>query len=215
MKMRSHIWFQFHIRTVLSGVPMWIAAFTSLSKTSVSSTCSACSAVLWFHSESKHLLRDKPNPKHSLLVTFWNWTLLYSKFIPQGESVQFVPWRLREGIEKTAWTVAHTCMSAWGTLKTGEVFGHTNTFFTYHRDNYLPPTLPYCNFVHLIRKKNDILEDNWRVMAPVQNIIVKVILNTKWTKFKSGRSSFVFFLEQFLDCFTHLSRISVKVILCF
>lgn len=87
MKMRSHIWFQFHIRTVLSGVPMWIAAFTSLSKTSVPSTCSACSAVLWFHSESKHLLRDKPNPKHSLLVTFWNWTLLYSKFIPQGESV--------------------------------------------------------------------------------------------------------------------------------
>lgn len=68
-------------------------------------------------------------------------------------SVQFVPWRLREDIEKTAWTVAHTCMSAWGTLKTGEVFGHTNTFFTYHRDNYLPPTLPYCNFVHLIGKK--------------------------------------------------------------
>lgn len=27
-----------------------------------------------------------------------------------------------------------------GTLKTGEVFGHT-----YHWDNYLPPTLPYCN----------------------------------------------------------------------
>lgn len=99
IKMRSHIWFQF---VSISGpssqvCPCEFRLLLHFLKTSILAACSACSAVLWFRSESKHLPREQPNQKHALLVSFWNLTLLYCKFIPQGEPV-IVEFNLSRGV---------------------------------------------------------------------------------------------------------------------